>query len=157
MKHLAQLNISRLRFPLDAPEMHEFVHFLDSVNQFGTESDGFVWLFKADDGSASSFMPPLFDDEKIIVNMTVWENIESLYHFAFSTVHRYFMQKRHQWFEKATQPQTVLWWIEAGHIPTIEEAKTKLTQLRKHGATPEAFSFQQMFDEDGTAFALSTK
>ena len=40
----------------------------------------------------------------------------------------------------------MLWWIPAGQVPTIEEAKARLAHLRDHGPTPAAFTFKRRFD-----------
>ena len=147
--HLAQINIGRTLAPLDAPLMKEFTDFLAPVNKLGQDSPGFVWQLKEETGGASSYMKTPFDDDGYIVNMTVWENIESLRGFIFGTVHSYFLKNRSKWFEKATQIQVVLWWIPVGHIPTLEEAKVKIDLINKNGSSPEAFSFQKLFDENG--------
>ncbi len=41
----------------------------------------------------------------------------------------------------------VLWWIPAGHQPTIDEALKKLELLRQIGAGPEAFTFRNPFSK----------
>jgi hypothetical protein len=38
-----------------------------------------------------------------------------------------------------------LWWIPAGHIPSIAEAKERLAHLEAHGPTATAFTFKAMF------------
>ncbi|MGH9969484.1 MAG: DUF3291 domain-containing protein, partial [Pyrinomonadaceae bacterium] len=39
----------------------------------------------------------------------------------------------------------VLWWIRAGHIPSLDEARERLAFLRCHGPTPWAFTFKTQF------------
>ncbi|CAN5370198.1 hypothetical protein BH09BAC4_BH09BAC4_47940 [soil metagenome] len=41
------------------------------------------------------------------------------------------------------QMMTVLWWIPAGHVPTVGEAKERLEQLIKNGSGPHAFTFRE--------------
>ena len=147
--HIAEFNISRLKAPLDSPIMKEFVDFLEPVNKFAEESPGYVWRLAAPDGQASSYLPPAYEDEMIVTNLTVLEDIESLRNFVYQTVHTYFLHSRKKWFEQAAGLQTVLWWIKKGHIPTVEEGKEKLRCLQENGPTPDAFTFQKSFDING--------
>jgi hypothetical protein len=146
---LAEFNISRLKAPLDSPVMKEFVDFLEPVNRFAEESPGYVWRLAAPDGKASSYLPPAYEDERIVTNLTVWEDIESLKNFVYQTVHTYFLRSRKKWFDQVSDRQVVLWWIPRGHIPTLEEAKEKLRCLQETGACPDAFTFQELFDSEG--------
>ena len=61
--------------------------------------------------------------------------------------------KRADWFEKPTQAHYVLWWIPAGHVPTLAEAKQRLEHYREHGATPHAFWFGKLFPAPESALA----
>ena len=143
-KHLAQLNISRmLADAIDDPTMSEFVAQLDTINTLGENSKGFVWRLKDENGDATHFNP--FGDERIIVNLTVWENINDLMEFAFKTAHATVMKDRNKWFEKFGKPSTVLWNIEEGHIPTVHEARERLEYFQAHGATEFAFDFKNRF------------
>lgn len=146
---IAEFNISRLKAPLDSPVMKEFVDFLSPVNSFAEESPGYVWRLAAPDGQAASYLPPVYEDEMIVTNLTVWEDIEALKNFVYQTVHTYFLRSRRKWFEQAAHVQVVLWWIPRGHIPTVEEGKEKLRCLQELGPTAEAFTFQRAFDSQG--------
>ena len=147
--HLAELNIARLRAPLDAPELKEFVDFLDPVNRFAEESPGFVWRLVGDDGQSSSYLPPAYDDPMVITNLSVWTSLASLRDFMYGTVHRYFLQSRRKWFERMTQPHVVLWWIPAGELPTLDDAKSRLQLLEDQGSTSAAFTLENPYDADG--------
>lgn len=141
--HLAQLNISQMRVPsIDHPLMADFVAQLDTVNALAEASDGFIWRLKGDGDNATDIQG--FDDERIIVNMSVWESPDKLQTFVFRTMHTDVMRDRRKWFEKPTELTTVLWWIPAGHRPTLEEAKEKLVQLNRDGSGPEAFSIRDI-------------
>lgn len=142
--HIAQINIATVLAPLDSPIMEGFMSRLDEINSLGEQSPGFVWLLKSGDGQGATSLRP-YDDERIIVNMTVWESIEALYQFAYYSKHVEPYRKRHEWFEKMDTPVLALWWIPAGHIPTVDEGKERLTYLEKHGPTPYAFTFKQRF------------
>jgi hypothetical protein len=147
--HIAQLNISRLAAPLDAPQMKEFVDFLEPVNKFAEESPGFVWRMKGQNGEASSLMASPFDDPMIVTNLTVWADIPSLQGFVYKSVHRYFLQSRKQWFARVDSSQVVMWWVAPGTIPTLADAKARLERLDRDGPTPSGFTFQKAFDPNG--------
>lgn len=135
--HLAQFNIARAKAPLDSPVMKEFVDNLVLINAIAETSEGFIWRLQDESGDATNIK--LFDDPLIIINMSIWESIESLRNFVFRSRHLDFLKKKKLWFEKAEQPNLVLWWIPPGHIPSLEEAKNKLSYLKKHGETSHAF------------------
>lgn len=141
--HLAQLNISRMFAPsIDHPLMADFVAQLDAVNALAEASDGFIWRLKGDGGNATDIRG--FDDERIIVNMSVWESAEALQAFVFRSMHTDVMRDRRKWFEKPAELTTVLWWIPVGHRPTLDEAKQKLQQLNQDGSGPNAFSIRDI-------------
>lgn len=142
--HLAQLNIAKAKKPLDDPIMSGFVNRLDEINTLGEQSPGFVWRLK-DDTSNNSMEFQMYDDPLIIVNLTVWEDLESLKNFTYKTAHAEVMRQRKKWFEHFGKPYMVLWWIPAGHHPTVEEARTKLELLQEKGPTQEAFNFKNNF------------
>jgi len=147
--YLAEFNISRLKAPLDSPSMKEFVDFLDPVNRFGEQSPGFVWRLSTADGQSSTYLPPAYDDEMIVPNLTVWKDLESMKYFVYHTVHAYFLRNRKQWFDQIAEQRFVLWWINEHHRPTLEEAKQKLLYLQEHGPTSQAFTLQVPFDSNG--------
>lgn len=136
--HLAQLNIATMREPLESPSMADFVANLDRINALADSAPGFVWRLKDEQGDATSVRP---FGENILVNMSVWESIESLHDFAFRTAHTDIMRRRRDWFDRMEQAYAVLWWVVAGHMPTIEEAANRLSLLREKGPTADAFTF----------------
>ena len=138
--HLAQLNIARLRAPLDSPELADFVAALDPVNALADAAPGFVWRLQTDDGDATSIRA--FDDDMLIVNMSVWESLDALRAYVYGSEHRAVMARRRQWFERMAEAYVVLWWVPAGHVPTVEEAKERLEALRREGPTADAFTFK---------------
>ncbi|KJG31973.1 DUF3291 domain-containing protein [Photobacterium angustum] len=143
---LAQLNIAKAKYPLDAPEIKEFVDNLDKVNAFAENSDGFVWRLKDESGDATNIQ--LFDDPSIIVNMSIWDSVDDLKNFMFRTHHKDFMHRKSEWFYRLTEANYVLWWIEDDEIPTPHHAVSRLEHLREHGETPYAFSFKSRFTPD---------
>ncbi|MCT4347546.1 MULTISPECIES: DUF3291 domain-containing protein [Vibrio] len=142
---LAQLNIALAKYPLDAPEIKEFVDNLELVNGIAESSEGFVWRLKDESGDATNIQA--FEDPNMIVNMSVWDSVDSLKNFMFRTHHRDFMRRKGDWFHRLPEDTYVLWWIEEDHIPTLEEAIKRLEHLREIGDTPYAFTFKTNFTE----------
>ncbi|AIY67272.1 DUF3291 domain-containing protein [Pseudoalteromonas piratica] len=140
---LAQLNIALPKYPLDAAEMKDFVDNLDSVNALAEQTDGFIWRLQDDSGDATSIQA--FENPNMLVNMSVWQTVDSLKNFMFRTHHRDFMRRKNEWFEKLNEDNYVLWWLEDGHIPTVAEGIARLTHLRNEGDSPYAFSFKTNF------------
>jgi len=138
--HLAQCNIARLKAPIDAPETADFVAALDGINALAESSPGFVWRLQDDSGNATSIQA--FDDEMMIVNMSVWESVEALSDFTYRSAHKDVLRRRREWFEVMDDASTVLWWIPQGSIPTIEDAQRRFELLRRDGPTGEAFTFR---------------
>ncbi|OKK06497.1 hypothetical protein AMK26_10810 [Streptomyces sp. CB03234] len=140
---LAQVNIARLRFPLDSPELKDFVDALDPVNATADATDGFVWRLQSEGGDATDV--PVFGDEWLIINLSVWRDIDALTAFMYRGRHRELLSRRHEWFERVKEAMTALWWVEAGHRPTVEEAEKRLLHLREQGPTPHAFTLRRTF------------
>jgi hypothetical protein len=147
MAYLAQINIARLLAPIDDPKIADFVAQLDEVNSLAEKSPGFVWRLKSDAGNATDIV--YSDDPFVIVNMSVWESVESLKQFTYSGQHLSVYRNRADWFEKMRLPHYCLWWIPNGHIPTVAEGRERLEYYQKHGATAEAFWFSQLFPAPG--------
>jgi hypothetical protein len=141
--HLAQINIARMLAPIDDPIMAEFVAQLGPVNALADSTPGFVWRLQTEDGDATSLK--VYDDDMIIINLTVWESVEALREFVYKGPHHGVLRDRKRWFEKFDGSYTTLWWVPAGHIPDTEEARERLEHLRAHGETEYAFSFQHIF------------
>ena len=145
--HLAQINIGRVREPLDSELLADFVARLDEINALADAAPGFVWRLKADDGAPSSYLQP-YDDERLLINMSVWESVETLKHYVYNTAHAELLRGRRKWFEHFAGAYTALWWVPAGHVPGIDEAKKRLAHLDEHGPTQFAFTFRQLYEPD---------
>lgn len=141
--HLAQINIGRMRAPLDDPSMAGFMTNLDRINALAERSAGFVWRLQTEAGNATDVRP--FDDERIIINMSVWESTQTLKAYVYGTAHAEFLRHRREWFERFDRAFLALWWIPVGHIPSIDEAKERLALIDAHGPTPAAFTLTTMF------------
>jgi hypothetical protein len=145
---LAQVNIARLKAPLDSPQLKDFVDNLDAVNADADAAEGFVWRLQSDSGNATDV--PVFGDEWLIVNMSVWRDANALTAYMYQGRHREMLARRREWFEKLREAVTALWWVPAGHRPTVAEAETRLLHLRTHGPTPYAFTLRTSFPAGAT-------
>jgi len=144
--HIAQINIGRIRAELDDPVMAGFVNRLDEINALADASPGFVWRLQTNEGNATYFRP--FNDERLLLNMSVWADVDSLRHYVYQTEHRELLRQRHAWFEKLEQVYLALWWVPSGHIPGIDEAKRRLAHLEAYGPSQFAFHFKSIFEPD---------
>ncbi len=140
---LAQLNIAQAKYSLDAPEIKEFVDNLARVNAIAEASDGFIWRLTGDGDDATDIQA--FSNPNIIVNMSVWSSIDALKAFMFKTDHRNFMRKKQQWFERMENANYVLWWVEDGEQPSVDDGIVRLEHLRCYGESPYAFSLKIPF------------
>ncbi|MGQ0600749.1 MAG: DUF3291 domain-containing protein [Anaerolineales bacterium] len=145
---LAQINIGRILGPMDSPVMAGFKNALDEINALAERSPGFVWRLIGEGNDATSIRP--YDDEQMLINMSVWESVETLRAYAYRSTHVNFVRRRQEWFEALTVPYYTLWWIPTGHVPTVWEGKERLEHLRAHGETPHAFSFKRVFEPIAT-------
>jgi heme-degrading monooxygenase HmoA len=136
--HLAELNIARARYALDDPRMKDFVDRLDRVNAVAERSRGFVWRLKDEDGATIA----LDDDPRLIVNLSVWETAEDLEHFVWNTIHRQVYRRRAEWFPPLGRAHFVMWHVEPGTKPSVEEAIERLDYLNEHGSSDHAFGWE---------------
>jgi hypothetical protein len=140
---IAQLNVGIIKGPMDSPVMADFAANLERINALADRSNGFVWRLQSEEGDATSIRP--FDNANLLVNMSVWRDIESLNRFVYITAHVEIMRRRREWFERMNEAFLVLWWIPKDHRPSIAEAIAKLEALRANGPTESAFTFRQAF------------
>jgi Domain of unknown function (DUF3291) len=149
---LAQVNIGRLRAPLDSTQLAGFMAALDPVNALADSAAGFIWRLQTEEGNATAvqaFGWDRGDSAGVIMNMSVWESVEALAAFVYSPAHRQVLRRRREWFEPMAQAYTALWWIPRGHLPTTAEAEDKIRRLRADGPTPQAFSLRVHFPPPG--------
>lgn len=141
--HLAQFNVAALVHPLDDPRMADFVALLDPVNALADAAPGFVWRLVEEGQPDATGMRPAGDD--VVVNFSVWESSEALWDFVYRSAHLGTMRRRREWFRRHAEAHLVLWWIPAGHVPTVDEALERLALLRAQGPTPRAFTFNAAY------------
>ncbi|AZQ37395.1 DUF3291 domain-containing protein [Streptomyces cyaneochromogenes] len=144
---LAQVNIARLKAPLDSPQLKDFVDNLDPVNADAEAADGYVWRLQGDTGDATDVR--VFGDEWLIVNLTMWRDTNALTAYMYQGRHREMLARRREWFERVQEAMTALWWVPAGHRPTVAEAESRLLHLRTNGPTPYAFTLRTSFPPQG--------
>jgi hypothetical protein len=137
--HLAQANVSRLRFPAADPRSAEVIAATDRINRLAARAPGYVWHQRGHEG----------DEGRLIVNVSLWTSYARLHEFTYRSAHNHYIRRQRQWFEPVAQPSTVLWWVPAGTIPTVEDATTRLRYLRTYGPGPSAFSLRVRFDAEG--------
>jgi hypothetical protein len=145
--HLAQINIANSRGSPDNKIMKGFIDRLDEINGLADGSPGFIWRLQTEEGDATSIQA--FDDPLLLVNVSVWEDIESLKNFVYKSIHVELIQDRDAWFNKMQESHQALWWVPEGHIPSVEEAKAKLEYLQDNGPSEIAFTFAKSFDPRG--------
>ena len=141
--HLAQVNIGRVLAPIDDPLLAGFVARLENINAWADATPGFVWRLQSDAGNATAYRP--YEDDRILVNLSVWEGPEQLRGFVYRSAHVEVMRQRKSWFERFDDPYYALWWVSAGHVPSIDEAKERLEHLRAHGESAYSFSFAKLY------------
>jgi Domain of unknown function (DUF3291) len=143
---LAEINIAKMKgVNINDPIMKEFVDNLGSVNALAESSEGFVWRLKDESNNATSLNP--YDDEQIIINISVWESIEALEKFTYKTFHTDFLKRRKEWFQMFGKAYFAMWWVPVGHFPSIQEATEKLDYLQKNGPSALVFDFKKKFDK----------
>ncbi|RYU95226.1 DUF3291 domain-containing protein [Emticicia agri] len=144
---LAEINIARMKgVNINDPVMKEFVDNLDAINALAENSEGFVWRLKDDNNNATNINP--YDDERVIINVSVWESVETLERYVYKSLHTDFLKRRKEWFHHFGKVYTALWWIPAGQYPAVEEAVAKLDYLQKNGASSLVFDFRNRFLPD---------
>ncbi|WP_246139420.1 DUF3291 domain-containing protein [Falsiphaeobacter marinintestinus] len=145
--HLAELNIGRLLAPTDDPRVADFMDNLDRINGLGKRMPGFVWMMEGSgEPGTGNTENAIGGDPQFVSNLTVWEDVASLEKFVWGTIHKQFYERRQDWFEIMGQQHFVMWWVPAGHKPTLEEALDRLDHLNKNGPSEQAFGWADLKD-----------
>ncbi|MFT5258371.1 MAG: hypothetical protein ACI9J2_000741 [Saprospiraceae bacterium] len=143
--HLSQINIALAHDSMESETMSSFVERLDEINALADQSPGFIWRLQTDEGDATAIVA--FEDPLIIVNMSVWKNMEVLQNYVYKSIHVDLLRNKRAWFSKMKNAHQVLWWVPEGHTPSVEEGKERLTLLNTNGPNKEAFTFAQSYSE----------
>lgn len=150
---LAQVNIGRLVAPLDSPELADFMRALEPVNAVADSAPGFIWRLQTEEGDATGIQAFGWDaagSAGVIVNMSVWRDVESLAAFVYGEPHRQVLRQRRRWFRHMAEAYAACWWVPAGHRPSTDEAEERIRRLRAHGPTPRAFTLRDHFPPPGS-------
>lgn len=140
--YLSQVNIAKSLAPMDDPIMQDFINNVDKINAIADTSEGFIWRLKDEDKEEAA---AVFQDDSLIINMSIWENLESLFNYTYKSGHIEVFKRKKEWFSKMKMVHMAFWYIPEGDIPTFQDAKNRLDYLEKHGDTPFAFSFKSNF------------
>jgi hypothetical protein len=146
--YLAQVNVARSRAPLSDPLLAGFVEQLAPINALADASPGFVWRLQTPEGDATSIN--VFEDDLIIINMSVWQSLEALHNFVYRSQHSSVLRQRKEWFEPFDGPFMALWWVPSDEMPTPQQAKERIEHLAQHGPTQTAFTFKTTFQPPTT-------
>ena len=141
---IAEINVARMQgININDPIMKEFVDNLDKVNALAESSQGFVWRLKDESNNATNLNP--YNDEQVIINISVWQSIETLENFIYKTFHTEFLKRRKEWFQSYGKAYTAMWWIPKGQFPAIPEAIEKLAWYQKNGPSELVFDFRNKY------------
>lgn len=140
--HLAQVNVGRVLAPLDTPRLAGFVDQLAEINALADAAPGFVWRMVDDDGADATGLRPEEEDDLFLINCSVWESVEALRAYVYRSDHLRVLARRREWFERLADHHMALWWVPAGHRPTVAEAMARVALLRERGEGPDAFTFR---------------
>lgn len=148
--HLAQVNIGLPIEPVESERLRGFVEMLEPVNAIADAAPGFVWRLQTEDGDATAIRA--FEDERLIMNMSVWESVEAFASFVYGPEHLAVMRQRKQWFV-TMRVYTCAWWIPAGTLPVPADAVERLALLERLGPTPDSFTLKRPFPPPGQVVA----
>jgi hypothetical protein len=141
VRHLAEFNIARIKYPLDDPRMREFAENVARVNALAEQIEGFVWRLQDESGNAMGMT--VYDDARVLPNLTVWKDVEALERFVWKTVHSRFFGRREEWFEPLDTPM-VMWWVPVGARPSMDEGVARRDHLMAHGPSDHAFGWEHL-------------
>lgn len=151
--HIAQINIAEQLYPKGDTRIQGFFDAILPINVVAERSEGFVWRLKDNDGDATNIRWNKSD--MMIVNMSVWESLEALHAFTYSSQHVDVYRQRHDWFHKMPTMHMAIWYVPVGTTPSLEDARIALERLDTMGATPLAFTFKQRFSVEEYLAALA--
>ncbi len=153
MPLLAQINIAKLKAPIDSPLLADFAAQLDHVNAMAESSQGFVWRLKDETGNATNLSSTAPWGAEYIVNMSVWQDVDSLKNFAYQqSNHVGVLRRRNEWFDQMSGPHLALWWLHDDQRPTLLDAKRRLDHLEAQGESEYAFNFKKSFSPEQCIF-----
>ena len=138
MKHLAEINVARLKYDADDARVAKFVNNVDRINGIADRSEGFQWR------NTTETKDPILGDDRLIATISVWDSVETFERFVWDTLHRQFFQQRADWFEVMDRMHFAMWWVDPGAQPSLAEAVARLDHLNAHGDTDFAFGWSHL-------------
>ncbi|WP_406683649.1 DUF3291 domain-containing protein [Seonamhaeicola sp. MEBiC1930] len=140
--YLAQVNVAKRLAPMDDPIMQDFINNVDRINTIADEAEGFVWRMKDEDKDLGA---KIFQDETLLINMSVWTDIDALFNYTYKTGHLEVFKRKKEWFSKVQMKHMAFWYVPVGYQPNFYDAKERLDYLNTNGDTPYSFTFKKRF------------
>ncbi|OON81013.1 DUF3291 domain-containing protein [Streptomyces tsukubensis] len=170
MSHLALYTFGVLKSPLTdpAPLTREFHESGGAIYPKISEHPGYLaraeaaeggrgTLFDLDWGAWGEFAVPTWYDKgrtvetiALAATLSLWTDLRPAFDAIYTGLHREALNRRYDWFERTGHPGYVFWWVSDGEIPTWQDGVSRLEHLHDHGSAPDAFTFHQSFDPEGT-------
>ncbi|MFD6417782.1 DUF3291 domain-containing protein [Streptomyces sp. NPDC060194] len=117
--------------------------------------------FGRDYGDWGMFAAPAYytggrddDTDTRASTLSVWQDLESVYAYAYSDLHLHALRNRREWFVALPHRLYAAWWLPEGTVPTWQDACDRLARIDTLGSTPEAFDFRQAYDETGAPYQV---
>lgn len=169
MPRVAFTTFAILKKPYGNPEVQEFDDRTPPTFEEAENSPGFIARAKEEPGQNhltnflrgwgdwGTFDVPRFytggrtnESDSRASTLSLWTDLDSVFSFVYSGIHRSTLRKRHEWFLKPEWPSYAAWWVADDAVPTWTDACRGLEHLHDHGPSPTAFTFRQAFAADGT-------
>lgn len=141
---LAQFNIALARYPLDDPRMVDFTDNIKRINGLAERSPGYLWRLVDEEGPDAPTFP---DHPHMTFTLSLWQDVDSLRHFTWNTLHKRFRLRRDDWFVPLEGPYLALWPVPDGHFPDGAEAQRMLAKLAAEGPSDAVFGTEAIIAE----------
>ncbi|MEP3630612.1 MAG: DUF3291 domain-containing protein [Hyphomicrobiales bacterium] len=143
MSHIAELNLSEWKIDANSDAARGFLDNVDKVNAVADRAKGFVWRL-LDEQRDEFGRNPVCDTDNVLMTLSVWESAEDLEDFVWNTVHKRIYNRKNDWFGKMTGHELIMWWVDEGDIPTLENARERMDHLNEFGNTDFAFGWDHL-------------
>jgi heme-degrading monooxygenase HmoA len=141
--HLAEINVARLKHPIDDPRVAPFADNVARVNGIAERSPGFEWRNVAETSG------PVRGDPHVIATLSVWQSVAEFENFVWNTLHRQFYQRRAEWFEMLDSMHFAMWRVLPGSTPSLADGLARLDQLEREGPSDAAFGWADLPEATG--------
>ena len=144
-RYLAEFNFGTLKYDWDDPRVADFADNLDLVNGLAARSPGFVWRLPDEEMEAAQVdAQGVFANPRTASTLSVWEDFDSLSHFVWKTIHKKFYDRRREWYDAEGNGNLVLWWVDKGQFPTVQEGMERHSHLVANGDSDFAFGWNYL-------------